>query len=477
MLAIVPVRAGSKGLPDKALRPVGGMPMILRTLRTVAELPFLEHLVVSTNDAAVGLFCRLHGYEVITRPAELATPDAPLISVAHHAAQLFEWAGDVGMFQTTCPLVTAASLAEAHTTWKRTGYDWAITAAPNDHILWQGGQALTPRANRQERIPLWQESGAAQFMTAAYLATGGGTMGILPIPSREALDVDTADDLLTARVLARRARIHFHVVGGHAVGTGHFHRSYALAQALGHHDISWRWLGDPSPQMRDHTRQWPAPDGQADISIFDCLTPSRERLRAARGRVVVLEDETEASRRYADLLVNALLDPADLPYAVIRSEFLHLPRHRVRDDANRVLLTFGGTDPTGLTRRVSAALEVLPGLEICEITPSMRVSVAAEMRRAELCITSQGGTVLEAAAAHTPCISIAANEREARHVRIPGVTYLGLHTTVTDDVIVQAVRSTLASAVLREEKAHAAAEQIDGRGLDRLVHRIEGLLL
>ena len=51
----------------------------------------------------------------------------------------------------------------------------------------------------------------------------------------------------------------------------------------------------------------------ADLTIFDCLQPSEDELLEARrnGKVVVLEDESNESRRYADLLVNALLDSDD----------------------------------------------------------------------------------------------------------------------------------------------------------------------
>ncbi len=480
LLAVIPARAGSKGIPGKALRTVGGVPMILRTLRTVEESGAAERIVVSTDWPELRAFCELRGFEVLDRPAELATDDAPLSVVAKHAVEALDWKGTVGLFQSTCPLLSADTIREAVKRFKQSEWDWAITAHTDPHIHWRDGYPLDDRVNRQlDEAALFRESGAIQLMSAEYALTGHArevTIGTLPIPAREALDVDGPDDLLLVERLAGLRRIHFVVAVGHEVGTGHYHRCAHLARVLSHHDLSWEWdwHGDPpelqSPVATDR-------DGRdADVTIFDRLAvPLRHLLDAkAHSKVVVLEDAEEHFGGLADLRVNEMLDTADLRYTVLREEFACLPARNYAERGRRVLISFGGTDPAGLTGRLSTELHAY---DLNVIRPGKAVSMAWAMRDADLIVTGQGRTVFEAAACGTPCISIAANEREARHVRIPGVTYLGLHAAVPSAVLYHAVRETLESQALREEMARTARANFDDRGADRLARAIEELML
>lgn len=483
MLAVVPARSGSRGVPDKALRTVAGVPLILRTLRTVEESGVANRIVVSTDCPRIKSFCELRGFEVIDRPPELAEDHVPVIEAARHVVETLGWTGTVGIFQPTCPLLRPATIQDVARTWAASSYDWAITAYSDPKIHWDAGGPLNARVQRQELGDVMCETGAAQFMLAkdGQIEVVGGR-GVLPIPAREALDIDTLDDLLLAKRLLSLRRIHFVVLApSKRTGTGHFHRSLALARRLSYHDVTWTWIGPPSAKEIEAVRAMGAtssPAPKADVTVFDRLGVPELHIREAQAsgsKTVVLEDES--SKGVADLTINALLDPAALPYADLREEFLHLPEREHREGADQVLVTFGGSDPARLGRRCFHLLRE-SGLSPLLVLPGEGegVSMAADMRWADLVITSQGRTVFEAAASGTPCISIAANEREARHVRLPGVTYLGLHSTVPDEQIIQTVKATLADREMREEHARAAQAVIDGRGIDRLAHAIESLV-
>ena len=105
MLAVIPARGGSRGIPDKALQLVGGKPLILRTVETVEAAAFAERIVVTTDCPQIAGFCKLRGIEVLDRPSELAADDVPLAPVIDHAVQALGWAGSVAVFQPTCPLL------------------------------------------------------------------------------------------------------------------------------------------------------------------------------------------------------------------------------------------------------------------------------------------------------------------------------------------------------------------------------------
>jgi len=475
LLAVIPARQGSKGIPGKALRTVGGVPLILRTLRTVEASGAASRIVISTDWPELREFCELRGYETLERPAELATDDAPLMPVAKHAVEALGWEGTVGIFQPTCPLLESHTIREALQEFEDDGWDWAITAQDSPHIYWRHGVPLIGRVNRQQLDEIQVESGAVQLMSAAHAVSCQADVDYsrcvtLPIEGHQALDIDNPEDLLLAEALVGLRHIHFVVASGHQIGTGHYHRSSHLARVLSHHELSWEWVGGPLDWMEG--TPGPRQGVAADVTIFDRLEVPEHQLLKARleGKVVVLEDEGAASGRLADLRVNELLDLDDLRFTVLREEFCALAERVHVEEGQRVLATFGGTDPAGLAARMARELP-----EATVVEPG--ASMARSMRDVDLIVTGQGRTVLEAAACGTPCISIAANEREARHVRIPGVTYLGLHTTVAPEALRHAVGQTLASVELRREMAQTARAAFDDRGADRLARAIEGLLV
>ena len=87
-VAIVPARGGSKRIPRKNVRPFLGVPLLVRTLRTLLGSELFDHVVVSTDDAEIAEVARAAGADVpFTRPAALSddhTPTAPVVSHAVH---------------------------------------------------------------------------------------------------------------------------------------------------------------------------------------------------------------------------------------------------------------------------------------------------------------------------------------------------------------------------------------------------------
>ena len=86
ILAIIPARGGSKGLPGKNIRPLAGLPLIAHSLRLAKLCPEIARCIVSTNDAAIRDVARAHGGDVpFHRPEELARDDTPMTPVLQHA--------------------------------------------------------------------------------------------------------------------------------------------------------------------------------------------------------------------------------------------------------------------------------------------------------------------------------------------------------------------------------------------------------
>lgn len=120
VLALIPARGGSKGVPRKNIRMVAGRPLIEYTIDTVLAARHLFHrVVVSTDDPEIADVARRAGAEVpFLRPAELATDTARSIEVVQHATRFVEEQDGVRMdwimlLQPTEPFRTPEDLAEA----------------------------------------------------------------------------------------------------------------------------------------------------------------------------------------------------------------------------------------------------------------------------------------------------------------------------------------------------------------------------
>jgi N-acylneuraminate cytidylyltransferase len=86
VLAVIPARGGSKGLPGKNVKPLAGLPLIAHSLRCARMTPEISRCIVSTDDPRIAETASQHGGDVpFLRPADLASDTAPMIPVLRHA--------------------------------------------------------------------------------------------------------------------------------------------------------------------------------------------------------------------------------------------------------------------------------------------------------------------------------------------------------------------------------------------------------
>lgn len=118
VLALVPARGGSKGLPGKNVRPLLGKPLIGWSIDQGRASKYVDAVVVSTDDDAIAVAARAHGAELpFMRPLELASDTASSIDVILHALDALEQAGrryDVlVLLEPTSPLRETADIDAA----------------------------------------------------------------------------------------------------------------------------------------------------------------------------------------------------------------------------------------------------------------------------------------------------------------------------------------------------------------------------
>jgi len=85
ILAIIPARGGSKGIPRKNLQPLAGKPLVAHTIEHARQARSVNRIVVSTDDSEIAAVSKQYGAEVIWRPAEISGDTAPSELALLHA--------------------------------------------------------------------------------------------------------------------------------------------------------------------------------------------------------------------------------------------------------------------------------------------------------------------------------------------------------------------------------------------------------
>lgn len=90
VLAIIPARGGSKGLPRKNILDLCGKPLIAWTIENVLYSKYIDKVVVSTEDQEIAKISSEYGAHVVERPEELARDDSPTMDAIMHVINWFE---------------------------------------------------------------------------------------------------------------------------------------------------------------------------------------------------------------------------------------------------------------------------------------------------------------------------------------------------------------------------------------------------
>ncbi|MER5947298.1 N-acylneuraminate cytidylyltransferase [Streptomyces sp. NPDC001904] len=175
VLAVIPARGGSKGVPAKNLAPVGGVPLVARAVRECLATRHVTDVVVSTDDAAIAAAAREAGAEVVTRPTAIAGDKATSEAAVLHAMDAHEAlqgaAVDVVLLvQCTSPFLVREDIDGVVAAVVEGGADSALTVAPFHGFVWRDA-ADEPQAVAGERTA--SVGGSGTLLTEAP-ATGGG---------------------------------------------------------------------------------------------------------------------------------------------------------------------------------------------------------------------------------------------------------------------------------------------------------------
>jgi N-acylneuraminate cytidylyltransferase/CMP-N,N'-diacetyllegionaminic acid synthase len=143
MLAIIPARGGSKGLPGKNIKDLKGKPLIAYTIEAALASKYITRVIISTDDDEIAKVAVEHGAECpFMRPAALATDTARAIDAFKYTLDRLEEEGseiidDFMVLQPTSPLRTAADIDKAIELFREKNADSVISYCAEHHpVIW-----------------------------------------------------------------------------------------------------------------------------------------------------------------------------------------------------------------------------------------------------------------------------------------------------------------------------------------------------
>lgn len=230
VLAIIPVRGGSKGIPGKNIKLLAGEPLVAYSIKAAQNSKYVTRTVVSTEDKKIKEVALSYGAEVLDRPTELAqdeTKTAPvLLHVLDELKNKQNYVPDVVvLLQATCPLRDEKELDEAFKIFfdnQNNGCDsvFAGKILGTTHSKWRQNpdtkeyECLFDYRNRPRRqdndkhFPMLRETGATYIIKTTVMKEVKDFIGKKPLVYFDGicLDIDTPFDFIEAEKIIEQRR-------------------------------------------------------------------------------------------------------------------------------------------------------------------------------------------------------------------------------------------------------------------------------
>jgi YrbI family 3-deoxy-D-manno-octulosonate 8-phosphate phosphatase len=218
VVAIIPARGGSKGIPKKNLKPVGSYSLLARAIKTSMASKLIDLVVVTTDDDNIKEEAEAFGAIVVNRPKELSEDGSSSESALIHALAELESQKinpEVVVFiQATSPFIQPEDLDSSVERVLSGEGDVCFSAFETYAFLWKDGVSGAEGVNhdhrfrprRQDREPDFQETGAFYVMRAKGFLEAGyrffGKVLTQRVSEVSGLEIDNLEQLEIARALA-----------------------------------------------------------------------------------------------------------------------------------------------------------------------------------------------------------------------------------------------------------------------------------
>lgn len=481
ILAIIPARAGSKGIPNKNIRIISGYPLIYYSIENALSSSYITDVIITTDSDQVKIIGEQMGAKVKWRDSSLCGDDVTLDAVIADAVPEGKWDYIVTM-QPTSPTLRVETLDAAIKYAIDHDLDTLISAINDPHLSWgeKDGKKVpnySERLNRQYLPPCYMETGAFVISKALVVTPEtriGKKVDVYEIPADESQDVDTFEDLRSVAATLEREKVAIYVNGNNKRGIGHIYRALELADEFYSKPDIYYDINQTDPKVFGVTTHTLIPvNGIHDlfnrcqkeeytIFINDILSTSLDYMIGLRSvlpkaKIINFEDDGEGILK-ADLVFNALYNQDDMPqvkagekYYISGKTFMFYKPIKIREKVKKIFISFGGADPQNYSDRLLNLVStdeykdyqfvVVLGRAkynvdtLLEYNKYNNIEVLYDvsnmpeiMSSCDIGVTSRGRTGYELAILGIPSISMAQNHREEKHGFVcneNGFSYIG----------------------------------------------------
>lgn len=538
ILAVIPARGGSKGIPKKNIRLMNGNPLISYSINNAKNSHYITDVFVTTDSNEIAEVAEEYGAEIIKRDESLSSDLVTLDPVIFHAKNCAEKIKNkkydiVITLQPTSPLLKTETLDNAIAYFIKENYDTVISVINKPHLSWgREENKVIPlykeRKNRQELPPQYFETGAFLIAKADCVKINtriGKKISVFEVADNESIDIDDKNDWLLTENLMKRKKVIFRAEGYKELGLGHIYNCITLAFSMIEHDVLLV-VSEKSTEGIEKIRETNLPykiikneseidkiieDFKPDIWVNDCLDTTKEyieHLKSKIKRVVTIED-LGSGIEVADAVINALYKPINAKhvysgykYVCLRDEFQAEQPAKFSKKVKNILVMFGGTDPANLNKMLYNSIlkfsdkykdikfNFITGIGydaekngvITQKDKNIYVypnvpRVTKYMKHADLAITSQGRTIFELAAMGVPSIVLSQNKREQTHLfaRLEhGFLNLGIGKEVEQNLIENTLDWLINTQAIRKNMYDLMISYQLKEGLQRVKNIIVG---
>jgi CMP-N,N'-diacetyllegionaminic acid synthase len=222
-LTIIPARGGSKGVPRKNLREVGGRPLIEWSIISGQESNHSKTVVVSTDDEEIAQIATSSGALVVKRPAELATDNSQTeLTMAHTLNSIpdADTFSHIVLLQPTAPIRRVDLVDQAIEKMLSDGSDSLVGVIESSPFIWKGSTSNAVPQYDVDQRPMrqsfskdefsYRETGNIYITTVDAFRNSGcrvsGKTSLFVLHMNEGLDIDTEFDIAQADTILRILR-------------------------------------------------------------------------------------------------------------------------------------------------------------------------------------------------------------------------------------------------------------------------------
>ena len=226
IVAIITARGGSKGVPGKNIRSIGGKPLIAHTVTAALQCPLLNSCYVSTEDSKISDISREFGSKVIDRPLELAGDTIHSAPVVEHALRYLHSIGEhypyFVLLQPTSPLRNAQHISDCLKILINSTVDSVVSVTESAHhpfkTLLETAGKLEPLVDAETLELPRQQLPKAYFINGAIFAMRTEAFfrekmflvspyKICMMSPEESIDIDTELDFLLCEIMMKNSSV------------------------------------------------------------------------------------------------------------------------------------------------------------------------------------------------------------------------------------------------------------------------------